>query len=394
MIRTIQKSSMHFTKLVNLVGHRQHTAQATVYPIPSQSNSAPQSPIPKRALATIQTIKTIEKIPKADKIVKVTFASVAWECVMKSTEPEINSKVVYFEIDSIVPSDDPAFEDMEKVHWRVKTIKLRGQISQGLARPVDAFGDRLDGILMDDGTDVTDLLKVVKYIHPDERSVYRDTGTSNPSGTFPAYIARTDEPRAQNIRDLEKYLETLDFHVAVKMDGTSATYYKKDGVFGACSRNVDIVEAEANPEQKKYWETAQEYGIEERLLALGLDNIALQGEICGPGINGNRGKIPQNTLYIFTAQDLNRQKRYSSAALSDLVSKLNQVTIAAKPLTLVPSLGILKAGTLKSCKELAVYSEGTCIVSKEQREGIVLRSENGRISMKMISPKYLLKHDL
>ncbi|KAI8824708.1 hypothetical protein BJ741DRAFT_633098 [Chytriomyces cf. hyalinus JEL632] len=356
-----------------------------------------------RSLATIQRIAAVHAIPKADAIVTITFRDTQWECIMKKSEAEPDKLVVYFEIDSLLPHSKAPFDEMEfleKVHWRIKTIKLRGQISQGLALPLDALLPYLPlDTPLEDGTDLTELLGVRKYIANEERGLYDPPrpNREKPPPTFPSWITRTEESRGQTFPNLKQVLAELDLFMTVKMDGTSATYFVRNGEFGMCSRNHVVDPLDTSAASGHYAEIAGKYNIEQVLRSVGYD-VAVQGEICGPKINGNRVKLDSNQFFIFTAQNLETGQRLSPSQLNEFVETMNRIQSQdsgkeASKFVQVPSLGVLKAGTCGTFKEVVAFSEGTFVVTKEAREGIVARTEDGR-SFKVINPKYLLKHDL
>lgn len=191
----------------------------------------------------------------------------------------------------------------------------------------------------------------------------------------------------ENIPNLEEILEAHDFDVSVKMDGTSGLFYFREGEFGVCSRNYELKETESNA----HWKVARQYKIEERLRTYGL-NLALQGEVCGPGINGNRIGLIGPRLFIFTIQDLDKNERLTREQMETLIEDLNLLVEGPK-LELVPA--ITNFPKPKTLGDLIALSDGTFVVTDKVREGIVLRAKgNPRVSFKVINPRYLIKHDL
>src|SRR5205085_12277801 len=98
--------------------------------------------------------------------------------------------------------------------FRVKTARLRGVLSQGLALPVDILPEGVD--VPELGTDVSDVLGVVKYepAIPDTREI---------AGAFPGQIPKTDEIRLQSALGVLDEMRGRDFYVTTKLDGTSTT---------------------------------------------------------------------------------------------------------------------------------------------------------------------------
>lgn len=385
----------------------------------------------KRKLATIRTIKSVEPIENADSIVKLTFESMGWVCVTnKDTNPQPGEKRVYFEVDSVLPADNPAFAFMDPYHYRVKTIRLRGQVSQGLSIPLDEifripeiaksfsdaafrgeFGDARElatipvvvgGMFppthwypdpknLQDGTDLTDILGVIKYEGPVDVQISGDT-----KGPFPGFIEKTDEERAQNFGQdiIEKMLTDHEFDVTIKCDGSSGTFYlfnvtddPKSGEFGVCSRNQELKDTEGNI----FWKMARKYNLEERLRGTGR-NLAIQGEVVGPGIQSNRLGLTENKLLVFTIQDLSQAKRLSNEQIANVLDRMNEFAEGAN-LEMVPR--ILSVPPLKTLADIAALAEGTNLINDKPREGIVLRAKDDpNISCKFINPKYLIKYDL
>ena len=204
-------------------------------------------------------------------------------------------------------------------------------------------------------------------------------------GNFPSFIPKTDEERVQNIRQ-----STIDsqrdvqYYVTEKLDGSSSTFYKHEGVFGCCSRNMDLKETEGNT----IWKIARENKIEENLP----EGFAIQGEIVGEGIQKNPLKITGNKLYVFSAFNIKEGKYLDYKELVDLVNKmgLNMVPVFAE--TFLPD-------TIEKIVEMA---EGPSILNENcQREGLVFRPVEeskqdpgrglSRMSFKAISNKYLLE---
>jgi len=343
-----------------------------------------------RKLATIQTVKDVLPIEGADKIVLVTFRSNNWRCVMKREEATEGLKVVYFEVDSLLPKNDERFAFMEPRGYRVKTIKLRGQVSQGLALPVMMFADEVPVEAVDgdtDGYDLTTLLGVEKYEPPVSVQMGGDV-----KGAFPGFVMKTDEERVQNYtqEDLERFL-SHPLIATVKVDGTSATYYYNDQTedFGVCSRNLELKYSEGNI----YWKMERKYDIQSRLNRLNY-SFAIQGEIVGPGIQKNRAHFESVMLLVFTIQDLEEHRRLSPDEMIKVIHDLNDLS-DGMPLQMVPEVGRFDPNTLTSYDELLGLSQGTNVINSYPREGVVVRAiDDDTISFKVLNPAYLLKHDL
>jgi len=339
----------------------------------------------ERKLATVRKIANLQPIEGADMIELATVDG--WKVVVaKNVGHKVGDFVVYCEVDSFLPIK-PEFEFLRKSSYkkmgdqegfRLRSIKLRGQLSQGLIIPIsDAiqFPDVLD--YMEVGKDVTELLGIVKYEPPIPAEL-----AGKVKGSFPSFIPKTDEERVQNLAseyDRWKHESQHKFYVTEKLDGSSATFYMKDGVFGVCSRNLELLETEGNT----FWKVARELDLEKKLKDYG-KNISLQGELIGEGIQWNPYKIKGQTVRFFTGYDIDNQSRIP---FTDLV-----VLLQSMELDYVPVLNQEHGFILPdNIDDMLKYSEGkSALNSNTEREGVVVRSIDGTVSFKAISNKFLL----
>ena len=331
----------------------------------------------ERKLASIQVIRDIRPIEGADAIELAIIND--WQVVVaKSVGHQIGDHVVYCEIDSFLPIREE-FEFLRKSSYkkmgdqegfRLKTIKLRGQISQGLIVPISIFGDF--GWTAYEGLDVTERLGIVKYEPPIPAEL-----AGKVKGNFPSFIPKTDEERIQNLTDKYETWKTQLFYVTEKLDGSSATYYFRDGEFGVCSRNLDLEETEGNT----FWKIARELKIEEWLGTQPI-NYAIQGELIGEGIQGNPYKIKGQTVRFFNAFNIDKYEYLSLEEFESLISsmKLETVPILNRSFQLPNTI-----------EELLQYADKKSeLNSGFDREGVVIRSLDRKISFKVISNKFLL----
>lgn len=353
----------------------------------------------ERKLASIQVISDIRPIEGADAIEVARINN--WDVVVaKNVGHKVGDHVVYCEIDSFLPIREE-FEFLRKSSFkrmgdqegfRLKTIRLRGQVSQGLILPMSVFGDF--GWTAYEGLDVTERLGVVKYEPPIPAEL-----SGKVKGYFPSFIRKTDEERVQNlVKEYAQWVdEDTDFYVTEKLDGSSATYYYKDGVFGVCSRNLELAEPEEfvagmvmcddgieRPrQQNSFWKVAQELGLKEKLAATGR-NLCLQGELIGEGIQGNPYKLKGQTVRFYNIFDIDHQEYYG------LPMFLATMEITLK-LETVPFLTNLTMKLPKTIDEMLAYADGKSVLNPNfDREGVVVRSMDRKISFKAISNKFLL----
>jgi len=365
-----------------------------------------------RKLASIQVISDITPILGADMI--ETASVLGWSVVIaKKDKFKVGDKVVYCEIDSILP-DRPEFEFLRERKFRVRTIKLKKQVSQGICFPLSV----LPKGNYNEGDDVTDVLGVVKYDPQaevekrlsDERMLVHKNRIDKflkrytwyrsfikPSRLpFPSFIKKTDEDRIQLFPWIcTKHVDTV-FEVSEKVDGQSATYFLiknpvswqrwfKPYLFGVCSRNFQLLKAD----NSSYWDIANRLNIKESLSGLmrfigrkgGCDRIILQGEIIGPKIQGNKYRRTSNEFYAFNLFFDDEQ----------CDNRLLFENMEAMDLKTVPLLNDMKlAPTIKENLELA---NGKSRLSDTLREGLVLRNYQLGLSFKIVSPEFLLKHE-
>ncbi|MDR0452806.1 MAG: RNA ligase (ATP) [Treponema sp.] len=250
-----------------------------------------------RALVTIQKVKAITAIPNSDFL--ETAHVMGWQCVVKKNEFKTGDLGVYFEVDSFLPVD-PRYEFLRSSSYRdnedngagfrIRTVKMRGQLSQGLFLALSLFPE-LEG--SSEGDDVTERLGVKKWYVPETAGAGGIIIGERPYG-----IPASDEIRVQSAPELIDSLRGKPYYITTKMDGTSGIVYLIDGKTGCCSRNKEIKdEADA-----LYWAPVYKYGLKEKLARYG-KNIVLTGEICGPGIQKNRLRLPALEWYVFDVRD-------------------------------------------------------------------------------------------
>ncbi len=327
-----------------------------------------------RKLASIQRISKLEPIEGADSIVKATV--LGWQLVVKKGEFKEGDLCVYCEIDSILP-EKPEFEFLKPRKMRIRTIKLRGQISQGICFPLSILPDDVE---IEEGKDVTEILGITKYEPPIPANL---EGVAK--GRFPSFIPKTDETRVQVLQDvLDKYKGETFFYTE-KLDGSSATYYYNEGAFGVCSRNLELLETEENT----LWKLAREQKIEEKLKSLN-KNIAIQGEIIGESVQGNKYKLRGQHIYFFNVYDIDEHRFLNLDEFESFFKNLELKTVPLLERNYKLSNNI---------EELVELATGKSVLADVQREGIVLRpvkeivDNTGRISFKAINPRFLLKYE-
>lgn len=336
----------------------------------------------KRKLASIQRIAEVKPIPDADKI--VAYRINGWWIVDQKDKYIIGDLVVYAEPDSFVPTELAPFLSKgkePKVYKgvrgeRLRTQKLRGQLSQGLLLPIPADTIAGAGILVQEGLDLTDHLGILLW-EPEPDFKHADA-----KGLFPSFLRKSDQVRLQNVfNDVKELLKTQEFEKSEKLEGSSHSSYYYNGEFGVCSRNLELKESTDNT----FWSVAIKYKLKEKLQKLGR-NLMLQGEMIGPGIQGNIYQINEHKLFIYDIFCIDTQTYFTPVERLDLLEELE--------LESVPILNLWYTNFASiTCDELIAFADGKSELNpKANREGVVYKMHSKeRISFKIISNQYLLK---
>ncbi len=325
-----------------------------------------------RKLASVQKILKLELIEGADSIEKATV--LGWSVVVKKDEFKIGDLCVYLEIDSVVPPREE-FSFLEKSKYRIKTIRLRGQVSQGICFPLTILP------LADyqEGQDVTDLLQIIKYEPPVPAHL-----AGKIKGQFPEFIPKTDEPRIQTCPQILERYQNVEFYATEKIDGTSATFFVKNGILEICSRRLLL----AFDENNSYFKIAKELNLEEKLKAAG-EKYALQGELSGEGIQQNIFKLHGQKLFIFNIYDFAVGKYLSWEEVKKLCQEW-QIDIVPEVINsfFLPKTvdEVVQLATRKSVINPDAWAEGLVFRPKIEQ----FDEDLGRLSFKVVNPEFLL----
>jgi len=335
-----------------------------------------------RKLASIRTANEILPIEGADAIEVARVDG--WKCVVKKGEFNIGDKGIYFEIDSFLPASDPRFGFLSKqfITWneklgaRLKTIRLRNQLSQGLFLPLTNFPEFKDKEV---GSDVTAELGIDKWEPPTLPEIAGKVSIHNP---FPHFIPKTDQERVQNLlREITNHAGK-EFEVTIKLDGSSMTVYRHGEKTGVCSRNLDVKE----DEKSDFWNAAKQHKLIDALMTLDR-NLALQGELIGEGIQGNPEKIKGKAFYVFDIYDIDNGKHLSPVERREIMKHFKDNKFEINHVPILDNL-ILN----HTVEELLTMAEGPSMNPKVKREGLVFKRMDGLFSFKAISNSYLEKH--
>lgn len=335
-----------------------------------------------RKLARIVKIDNVTAIDGADAIEASHVGG--WAVVTKKGEFVPGALAIYFEIDSFLPEGNPAWQFLVDKSARqfgelkghvLRTVRLRGQLSQGLILGLDALPA---GAQVQEGDDVTELLGVQKYEAPIPANLAGET-----RGLFPSLVPKTDQERIQNLSaELAQWAqEGLEWEVTEKLEGASCTWAWLDDGLHVCSRNLDLRETADN----SLWRVAREHDIEAKLQQLFAGRqLALQGELVGSGVQGNIYRMTRQEFFLFDVYDVVKGEY--------LRPQERQAVCKALGIKHVPIIGTFKLDASTSMQALLTMADGPSALRKEQaREGLVFKGVSHGASFKAISNKYLLK---
>jgi hypothetical protein len=375
----------------------------------------------ERKLAHIEQVHDIRPIEGADRIVLIHV--LGWQLIALKDEFKEGDLAVYIEIDSRVPSDMECFSFLSKRNYKVKTIKMKGCLSQGLALPLSILPKRQYSI----GDDVSKILKITKiendYIPPTQNlevklkqrhnKLYKNRlfkylmkfewfrkiafkvliPKKTKDGSFPTkfeFVHKTDENRIQNVPDL--LIDKTPLTLTEKIEGSSATYILerigKKFKFYVCSRNV----LQGTPDRKCfyddniYWIIANKYNIKEKLEEYlknnkNLNYVCLQAEIVGPGICGNIYSLKEYDAYVFNVIN-SIDGRLNSLKGKDIIKSFDMKFVPILDIDFVPP---------DTVDEMLDIANGKSKLADTLREGVVARGPNGETKFKAVSNEYLLK---
>lgn len=326
------------------------------------------------ASATIQMIEKVEHIENSDFLDKVKV--LGWQVVTKRDEFKVGDLCIFVEIDTLL-EDRPEYEFLKNKKFRIKTCKLRGELSQGIVFPLSLIMNAH----VRTGEDISELIGATHYEKPIPISL-----SGLVRGNFPTYlVSKTDEERIQNCPNILEELKGKEVYSSVKCNGTSATYINFNNDFQVCTRNNSL-KLENN--ENVYITIAKKYDI---MNTLKDKNIAIQGEICGPGIQKNHLGLKELEIFIFNVWDIDEKRYYNYFEFLSFCKKIK--------LRIVPLIErFIFNHTMEQLLDMA---KGLYLGTKNNREGIVIRpvkemySETlkGRLSFKVLNNEYLLENE-
>ena len=338
-----------------------------------------------RKLASVQKIVNLAKI--GEKCNEEIATVLGWKVLVHAYEFNIGEKVIFFEIDSILPSGKKWTKKIKPKNLHVKTKKNYNEIFQGLVMKLDIL-KKVDNFQklnlkiedLEEGYDLTEILEVKKF---DENS---EEGQKELEKKFPSeLIEKSDEIRCQSNLNYIELFSGKEFYSSLKYDGSSATYLIDPNTkkFRVCSRNMGL-----NLDEKNiYNEIAKKYDIQNKLLKYE-GAYAIQGEVYGPKVNKNPLKVSELKIAVFTIKDIK----------NNIYLDFDEMVKLCKEMDL-PMVEVVEEGVFnyKTIEELVVKSKGNYPGTDGPREGLVYRvkkdwnKDGKRLSFKVINDDYLIK---
>ena len=347
-----------------------------------------------RKLVTVKQVTELRPIPEADAI-ECAIIGKGWPVVVKKGEFKVGDSGVFFEVDSFLPIADERFGFLakNKITWmdkegiRIRTIRLRGQLSQGLFMPLSSFPEVTEILTNSftkiDDMDFTEALGIEKW-----EPVIPAALAGQVKGPFPSFIPKTDQERIQNLVD--EVFNTpenaeAEYEISVKLDGSSMTAYFRDNELGVCSRNLELKINDENKDNA-FVRTFRNSGLMDAFLRVGR-NIAVQGELMGPGIQGNREQLKELHLFVFEIYDIDEGRYLSAEEREEMLFILKNEGFTGSEVPIIARKAKLPFKTLD---ELLMFAEGPSL-KHAIREGLVYKRADGKFSFKTISNLYLIK---
>ena len=349
-----------------------------------------------RKLASVRKIADILPIENADAI-EVAVVD-GWSVVTKKGEYQPGDLAVYFEIDSFVPEHLAPFltkgnakaKEYEGIIGnRLRTVKLRGQVSQGLLlglRDPNVYKALLGLNDVYEGLDVTEQLGIVKYEPPIPACLAGEV-----EGMFPGFISKTDQERVQNIID-RKDLLVGTWELTLKLDGSSMTMFTREGEVGVCSRNLWLKDNAANDGNTlvqfargiDYTRTLPDVAD-----LVGFD-FALQGEIMGPGVQKNREKFSIHRFFVFDIYNITDSRYLSAGERKEVLRILLLHTDNVEHVPIIENWFQVTEDMVDIDQFLAIAERPS--INHKIAEGVVFKNViDGDKSFKVISNSFLLQ---
>lgn len=348
-----------------------------------------------RKLASARLISALETIPNADKLELAIVDG--WQCVVVKGKHTVGELIVYYEVDSFIPVL-PEYEFLRKSCYkkadglgegfRIKTIRLRGQLSQGLVMQLTDVMPKSRAADVYEGEDLTAELGVKKYEKPEGAVL-----SGEAKGYYPEFLCKTDQERIQNVfgRLKQKFAGFRDelskglvFEKTLKLDGSSMQVFYNNGEMGVCSRNIHLKESDTNT----FWKVAKSSQLHDKVVTyceLNGRNLSFQGELMGPNICGNREGLTEHKFFLFDIWDIDRRRFLTAYERTEIARQLE--------IEQVPFLGFCFLFDICDTVQDVLAMAEIESLNHEVAEGVVFKSvryvDGQIVHFKAISNRYL-----
>jgi RNA ligase (TIGR02306 family) len=353
---------------------------------------------------TIERIAAVWAHTNADRLAMARLESMSYQFVIAKDSFVPGDRVVYFPIDSLLPESLITALGLTgklagSAKNRVKTVRLRGEISQGVvAEPRVVIPEWSGEAPFAEGTDLTERLGVIKYEPP---PIISEEGVL---GAMPPMVSVYDiENIERHGAIVAEYLIDSRVVITEKLEGShfSASYYT-DGSIVVCQRHYQIHPNTDGKPDHDWIRVSRELGLHDALPKLKaaiearcgrpIAVVTVRGEMIGPSIQGNLYKLPARTIRIFEIEADGQP--IDAIDYLELMAEFN-----------LPGVPVLATDvvfrTWLSDRTIAASSNGeSVLLPKVAREGIVIRpmreasdSKLGRVILKQRSPEYLAGND-
>lgn len=389
--------------------------------------------VEEKVLVTIDTILDVVKHPNADSLwiarvqgydVIINLESMFPTADGSPVDPKslIGKAVVYFQIDSVLPDkfqNEGFWNYLQGTYMGKKLIsaKLRGIVSQGMISTFTSLAKLFPDIPFEKlpiGHNLTNDLGVIKfyskydaegpmYDGSFDRSQYKHRPSPASLRPFPDFLVKTDQDRLQNNIKIICGLEPDRLFTAqIKYDGQSVQWFCNGNKMGVCSRNFqvlleyDISAGSRDASNDKFRAMNEKYSLLDKLAAYCTENkcaLSIQTEMYGMSINGNRHKKNNVDLVVFDIYDITNRCFLSAETVERIADALGlpKVDVVFRNQPLI-STDVAEWVKLANAQRY-VGSRGDKLLA----EGIVVKSSDSRspyVSFKVISPEYLIKHNI
>lgn len=351
----------------------------------------------ERKMARIVQIDDVITHPNADALDLAIVGG--WQCVVKRDEYKKGDLAIYCEIDSWIPNEIAPFLSKGKEPReyngvkgeKLRTIRLRGELSQGLLLPISILEphtfncddikfttvEELASNCLDE--DISEVLGIQKWEPPINAQL-----AGQAKGNFPSEFPKTDAERIQNLsKKLQSWIDDeIEFEITQKLDGSSMTVAHMNGEVLVCSRNLSL---EIDQEGNSFVDAAKRLELLESIKNIGID-ISIQGELLGGNIQKNPENLKGFEFFVFEIFNIKERKYLTPQERYEICERLN-----LKHVPIIEKEIALKKLNLTNCEEILKFAEGKSLINSEtEREGLVFKSLDGCIKFKAISNNWLL----